>query len=154
MRLLKRALAVLGTVVLIATIAALVTPKTAHAVVATLVQVQNGPANPVPTSMATHLGQPSSNVVNLVSGFNFFSTNEALFSFTDDRTDSPTFSQQYVVPAGQKLVITDIEWSLCGPASSSVFWQLVDLSVGEGLIYPQEGGNIGSGGCVSGESYT
>lgn len=49
MRLLKQALAVLGSVVVIAIIAALVTPKTAHAIIATAVQVVNTPSQPVPT---------------------------------------------------------------------------------------------------------
>jgi hypothetical protein len=48
MKLLKQALAVLGTVVVIAVFVALVTPKTAHAIVATAVQVVNTSANPVP----------------------------------------------------------------------------------------------------------
>lgn len=48
MKLLKQALAVLGSVVVIALIAALVTPKTAQAVVAALVEVANTPDNPVP----------------------------------------------------------------------------------------------------------
>lgn len=52
MRLLKRALAVLGTVVAVAVIAALVAPKAAHALVATFVQVVNTSANPVPTVMS------------------------------------------------------------------------------------------------------
>ena len=46
MKLLKQAMAVLGTVVVITIIAALVTPKTAHALVATMVQVVNTTANP------------------------------------------------------------------------------------------------------------
>lgn len=49
MRLLNRALAVLGTVVVIAVIAALVTPKAVHALVSTFVTVVNTPAQPVPT---------------------------------------------------------------------------------------------------------
>jgi hypothetical protein len=50
MRLLKQAMAVLGTVVVIAAVVALVTPKTAHAIVATAVQVVNTSANPVPVA--------------------------------------------------------------------------------------------------------
>jgi hypothetical protein len=49
MNVMKQAMAVLGTVVVIATIVALVAPKTAHAIVATAVQVVNTSANPIPT---------------------------------------------------------------------------------------------------------
>ena len=49
MKLLKQAMAVLGTVVVITIIAALVTPKTAHAIVSTMVQVVNTTANPAST---------------------------------------------------------------------------------------------------------
>lgn len=55
MRLLKQALAVLGTVVVIAVIAAVVTPKTAHAIVATAVQVVNTTSQPVPMLAADAL---------------------------------------------------------------------------------------------------
>jgi hypothetical protein len=48
MRLLKQAMAVLGSVVVIAVIAALVTPRTAHAIIATAVQVVNTASQPVP----------------------------------------------------------------------------------------------------------
>jgi len=57
MKLLKQAMAVLGTVVVIAIIAALVTPKTAHALVATFVQVVNTPTSAVPTMQAPAAAQ-------------------------------------------------------------------------------------------------
>jgi hypothetical protein len=49
MRLVKQALAVLGSVVVVATIVTLLAPKTVHAIVATAVEVMNTSANPVPT---------------------------------------------------------------------------------------------------------
>jgi hypothetical protein len=52
MRILKQAVGVLGTLVVLVAIAALAIPKTAHALVATLVQVVNTSANSVPTSDA------------------------------------------------------------------------------------------------------
>ena len=48
MKLLKQAFAALGVVMLIAIFVVLVTPKATHAIVATLVQVVNTSANPVP----------------------------------------------------------------------------------------------------------
>jgi hypothetical protein len=58
MKLLKQAMAGLGTVVVIAVIAALVTPKTAHAIVATAVNVVNPSATPVPTSNVGPTNEP------------------------------------------------------------------------------------------------
>jgi hypothetical protein len=57
-RILNQAMAVLGTVVVIAVIAALVTPKTAHAIVATAVNVVNPSASPVPTSNVGPSNEP------------------------------------------------------------------------------------------------
>jgi hypothetical protein len=48
MRLLKQAMGVLATLVVVLVIAALVMPKAAHGIAATLVQVVNTSANPVP----------------------------------------------------------------------------------------------------------
>ena len=55
MRLLKQALAVFGTVLLFAVILTIVTPKAAHAVVATLVEVANTSANPVAVTQGAEL---------------------------------------------------------------------------------------------------
>jgi hypothetical protein len=52
MRILKQAMGVLGTLVVLIAIAALAMPKTAHAIIATAVQVVNTSANSVPTSDA------------------------------------------------------------------------------------------------------
>jgi hypothetical protein len=49
MRLLKQALAILGSVVVVAMVVALSAPKAVHAVVAAAVNVMNTSANPVPT---------------------------------------------------------------------------------------------------------
>jgi hypothetical protein len=57
MKLLKQALAVLATVVVIAVIAAVVTPKTAHAIVATAVQVVNTAAAPALVSNIDNPGR-------------------------------------------------------------------------------------------------
>ena len=52
MRLLKQVMTVLGTVVVIAVIAAFMAPKTAHPLVATVAQVVHTLANPAPTALA------------------------------------------------------------------------------------------------------
>ena|SRR5579864_5504971 len=58
MRMLKQAVGVLGTLVIVIAIAALVMPKTAHAIIATAVQVVNTSANSVPTSDAGMANEP------------------------------------------------------------------------------------------------
>ena len=50
MRILKQAVGAMGTLVVVIVIAAMVMPKAAHGIVATLVQVVNTSANPVPTA--------------------------------------------------------------------------------------------------------
>jgi hypothetical protein len=77
MRMLKQAMGVLGTLVVLIAIAALTMPKTAHAIIATAVQVVNTSANSVPTSDAGVALEPfeflafsSSTPVNLT----FFTT--------------------------------------------------------------------------------
>jgi hypothetical protein len=57
MRLLKQAMAVLGTVLTITALVAIISPKTAHALAAALVQIQPG--------TTTHVGQNEGQLVSL-----------------------------------------------------------------------------------------
>jgi hypothetical protein len=102
MRPLKQALAILGTVVVIAVIAALVTPKTAHALVATFVQVVNTPSQPVPTWSTDNDGR---SVVRLY----YFENMAAGAIFNASGGGSPMIDAStttaYTVPAGKRLVI-------------------------------------------------
>ena len=68
MKLLKQAMGVLGTVVVITLIVALAVPKTAHALVATLVQVVNPPSQPVLTGQVVEPYQQFANVDCSVGG--------------------------------------------------------------------------------------
>jgi hypothetical protein len=90
MKLLKQALAVLGTVVVIAVLVALVTPKTAHAVIATAVQVVNTSAQAVPVK---DVDAPGRNVFQL-----------ELFPGLNGFTVPTTVNNQNV----QALVITEV----------------------------------------------
>lgn len=110
MRLLKQALTVLGTVVVVAIIAALVVPKTAHAIVATAVQVVNTAATPVPVS------SDGRNVVRL----NFIGQSFSSFSENGVMNDANTL-MPYTVPAGKRLVIDSVSvWAL-PPTGQRVF---------------------------------
>ena len=96
MKLLKQAMAVLGTVVVIAVIAALVTPKTAHALVATMVQVVNTSTSPVPTKRVDNPAQQP---------FQFFVTG-----------GNPFF--EFQVPPGKTLVMEQIGMNCFEPAAN------------------------------------
>jgi hypothetical protein len=91
----KRLLMMIGVVALAATFGALVAPKTTHALVATLVQVVNTTANPVPTN---DVDQPGKHPYQASVIFNQDATNCTSFVCT---ANFPA------VPAGYRLVITN-----------------------------------------------
>jgi len=120
MRLLKQALAVLGTVTMIAVLIAVVAPKAAHGVVAALVQVTNTPANPVNTLAAD-------------AATAFVEQNRCTFV-----ENGCTVGSLYVVPAGQIAVVE----SLSGACD-------LDPGAGEEAIEFQLGYNNPSGSFVT-----
>jgi hypothetical protein len=97
MKLFKRFLMGLGTVLLLALSLQLVAPKAVHAVVSTLVTVANTSSNPVPVAQA------KANYINLAYDVNSQGYNELLA----DGTSTP-----FSIPAGEKLVITDVSWEV------------------------------------------
>jgi hypothetical protein len=101
MRLLKQTMAVLGTVATIAILAAVISPKSARAVVATLVQI-------VPGS-TTHVGQNESQMVGL------YCVGATCYPLNGSGT---ALASSYVVPAGYTFMITDYEWLAYGSAPS------------------------------------
>lgn len=100
MRMLKQAVGVLGTLVVVIVIAALVSPKTAHAIIATAVQVVNTSANSVPTSDAGAAHEP----------FEFKMISTHIASFT---TPSTTADGRAV----QRLVIEEVTAHCSGLSS-------------------------------------
>ncbi|MGB7023965.1 MAG: hypothetical protein WBD73_09220 [Candidatus Acidiferrales bacterium] len=115
MRLLKQAMAVLGTVIAIAVLVAVLAPQSARAVVAALVQIVPG--------TTTHLGQNESQLVALFCGVN----STACFSMDSSGSIALT---NYVVPAGYTLVITDYEWTLFGASGQARACDTIDVIVG------------------------
>jgi len=103
MRLLKQAMAVLGTVVVIAVMAALIAPKAARAAVATLVFVTN-----------TADAQPFAIRLDLAVSGNFA-------------------SGTFVVPTGKKLVIDYISSNASLPAGDSISFDVGTLVNGNGV---------------------
>lgn len=132
MTLLKQAMAVLGSVVLVAMAVALVTPKTARAFVATLVQIVPG--------ATTHVGQAESQLVMLICTP---SSCRQLFA------DGTVGASQYTVPAGRTLVLTDMEWydghptnpnqEFCTILAANVsMFSSCSLADGEGIAYKDQ----------------
>jgi hypothetical protein len=97
MKLFKRFLMGLGTVLLLALSLQLVAPKAVHAVVSTLVTVANTSSNPV------LVAQAKANFINLA----FNTTTQGYDQLLPDGTTAP-----FNMPAGEKLVITDISWEV------------------------------------------
>jgi len=107
MRLLKLTAAVLGTVVVIAVIAGFVTPKTAHPLVATLVQAAHTLADPTPTVKA---GEPQE----------FVASNTCEWGDAPDNSaDACEIEPLYTVPKN-KIAVIDSVSGLCvlGPATT------------------------------------
>jgi hypothetical protein len=96
MNLLKQAMTVLGAVLTIAVLVAVISPKTAQAVAATLVQIQPG--------STTHVGQNETQLVSLVCNENPVDNCITL------APDASTGTSQYVVPSGFTLIVTDWEY--------------------------------------------
>jgi hypothetical protein len=97
MKLFKRILIGFGTILLLALSLQLVAPKAVHAVVSTLVTVANTSANPVPVAQA------KTNYINLAFNTSTQGYDELLPNGT---------TAAFVLPAGEKLVITDISWEV------------------------------------------
>jgi hypothetical protein len=97
MKMLRRFLIGLGTVLLLAVSLQIFAPKAVRAVVTTLVTVANTPANPVP------IQQAKANYINLAYDVN----NNGYEQLLADGT-----AAAFTIPAGEKLVITDISWEV------------------------------------------
>ncbi|HTV09318.1 MAG TPA: hypothetical protein VMD97_09775 [Candidatus Aquilonibacter sp.] len=106
MTLLKQAMAVLGTVLTITVLVALISPKTAHAIAATLVQIEPG--------TTTHMGQNESQLVLLQCTA---SLNGSCYSINSNASYIPT---PYKVPAGYTLILTDWEYFAVAGGSAGV----------------------------------
>jgi hypothetical protein len=132
MKILSKAVSVLGGISLAALLIAALAPKVTRGVVASLVQVTNTLANPVPIGMATHLGVPPSAFVHLDCSApplpNLVTVCQQVLK---DGNKAP-----FTVPAGKNLIVTDVELaltteSLCTRIPLGVF--LASLSPAPGV---------------------
>jgi hypothetical protein len=142
MRLLKQAMAVLGTVVVIAVLVAVVTPKTAHAVVATMVQVVNLPSQSVPTWRTDNDGRSVvrlyySEIMPAGTGISAGPT------FAGNPMNDASTATVYTVPAGKRLVVDSESMFAFPPSGQKVFAYLSNgqsstalPAIGQGTFYP------------------
>ncbi len=96
MKLLKQAMAVLGTVTTITLLIAVLAPKSARAVVAALVQIVPG--------TTTHLGQNESQLVALTCA------QGQSYCLRESPSGGVLSLSPFVVPAGYTLIVTDYNW--------------------------------------------
>lgn len=122
MKAMKQAMAVLGTVVVIAAIVALVTPKTAHAIVATAVQVVNTSANPIPT--------PESATRFQVALCNVFGPVATAYNFCPPPTNTATFTVPMTTSTGapvKRLIVDNVSGVCSNYTTSSLIIKAVRL---------------------------
>jgi len=107
----KRFLMVAGAGALAGILAIAIAPKTAHGLVAALVQVSNTTANPVPTE---DIRGSASQILELACP-----TNDGGQEFCVQDDPITPSSSPFTVPAGQNFVITQIE-ALCSGGGSGI----------------------------------
>jgi hypothetical protein len=103
MNVLRRIAMGIGGVVIAVLLLALAAPKAVHAIVSTLVTVANTSSNPVPMQQ---IKQSTNNYLTLQWDI----SNQVYDQLLPDGTSTP-----FVIPAGEELVITDVNWVIfCG----------------------------------------
>jgi hypothetical protein len=104
MKLMRKAVSALGTICIAALLIAALAPKTTHGIATLLVQITNTTANPVPSF---DVSKSAAQNVWLIcfDGNPFF----AVIGPCQAVIPSGIATETYVVPAGQNLVITDID---------------------------------------------
>ena len=117
MNYIKKALSTLGGIFLAALLIAALAPKAAHGIVATLVQVANTSANPVPGDIVRNEENPARQPVQAPV---CVSTTGGCFSVTNT----------YDVPSGQELVIDYVSGQCMTGASQQMTDVRVTTSVG------------------------
>jgi hypothetical protein len=119
--LLRKATVPLMGVAVVVMVLLLITPRAVHGVVATLVDVVNTSANPVPVNTPTHLGVPLGSFVSL----NCMTSGTTCSSFRQFDASGNQSATDYTIPAGHTLIVTDAEWeAIGGTAGRNAFLNL------------------------------
>jgi len=133
MRLMKTALMGIATAVMAALLLTVGVPKTAHAVVAALVQVANTTTAP---ALTLDVAKSASQHVELVCN------SDVVLGLPRNCSALPGGGEPYVVPAGQNLVVTPIDaFATKATGSSSCFFFVpsVGIAVFRPLVVPNDG---------------
>jgi len=108
MNFVKRVLMFVGFVVLAAALVSVLAPKATHALVATLVQVANTSANPVPNTDVDNSGRATTVLQNC----------DGRSLVGDGQLSCDT---GYNVPAGQRFVIEELEANCTAPKGNNIY---------------------------------
>jgi hypothetical protein len=127
MTFLKRFVMGIGGIAMLAALLQLATPKAVHAVVSALVTVANTTSNPVPTIGPSDA--LSQNVELYGNAYPYPDPGESVYLRNPDGTGAST---PFVVPDGQTLVITDVDFdSLSASATTENLLELRLSSTGK-----------------------
>ena len=109
----------------------LITPRAVHAVAATLVQVANTSANPVPVNTPTHLGVPLDSLVSL----NCMTSGTTCTSFRQFDASGNQSASDYTIPSGHTLILTDVEWEAIGGTAGRVAFLNLQCTGGCAFVF-------------------
>lgn len=126
MRFVNRFLMGVGSVVLLAMLLAVAAPKATHALVATLVQVSNTTANPVPNKDVDNPDRAA--VVDL------YCVAPGLAGYTYVECDT---TSSFTVPAGQRLILEQLDAQCTTPEGNALFGANMNFAeAGTGYPHP------------------
>ncbi len=129
--LVRKAIVPLLGVAVVVLVLLIATPRAVHAIVATVVQVANTSANPVPVTTPTHLGVPLSSLVAL----NCMISGTTCSSFRQIDASGNQAATDYTIPAGQTLLVTDVEWEAIGGTAGQITFLNLLCSGGCAFVY-------------------
>jgi hypothetical protein len=161
MKITKRTLMGWGAIALAVSLLILAAPKAAHAIVATLVQVANTSANPAITQDVSKLASQN---VQIYCNAAF----PATVACTQILPDGSSTGAPYVVPTGQRLIITTVQLMAFGADNPELFvgqgetargvWILTaagsfQFQYPSGIVFASERTLLFTGGAHSGPAY-
>jgi len=122
--------AILGGALLML-VGAMFGPRTAHAIIATMVQVVNTSENPVPVNTPTHLGVPLGSFVSL----NCLTSGTTCTSFRQIDASGNQAATDFTIPSGQTLIVTDVEWEAIGATVNDITFLNLLCAGGCAFVY-------------------
>ena len=136
----KKAVTTLGGIFLVALLIAALAPKTTHGLAAALVDVANTRSGPVPVDAVR---QSASNFLTLEARAFGASPVKSVTSSWSQLLPDGTLASGYALPAGEQLVVTDVNVGVVCTSSFGPFGGLVCPSAGSltsVVIFPSTSG--------------